>query len=90
MLAPGTEIFIKGRVKDQFGQVRLWDNATWVSAKIEVKGSNGATLSGGKVNITKEGEVEFRKVRRSKAMRVVNYFVLFCSNSPKFRSSSLS
>ena len=27
-----------------------------------MKGSNGATLSGGKVNVTKEGEVEFRKL----------------------------
>ncbi|GMH47906.1 hypothetical protein TL16_g00178 [Triparma laevis f. inornata] len=62
MLVPETEIFIKGRVKDQFGQVRQWDNSTWVSARIDVKGSNGATLSGGKVNVTKEGEVEFRKL----------------------------
>jgi len=45
-LLPGTNMRISLGLVDQYGQPRKWDNNTYVSAKLAVKGSGGAVLEG--------------------------------------------
>ena len=58
-LLPGTIITVSVNIYDQFGQFRNMDNSTYVSAKIEAKGADGAQLEGGRVNVTKQGVASF-------------------------------
>lgn len=61
-MLPGTQMSISLSVMDQFGQFRSWDNGTYVSAKLAVQGSQGATLQGGNVNVTDKGLVHFESL----------------------------
>jgi len=58
-LLPGTNMVISLNLVDQYGQFRNWDNDTYVSAKIAVKGSGGAVLEGKRVNVTENGVALF-------------------------------
>ena len=58
-LAPGVEINVQLHLLDQFGQFRWWDNSTYISARLDLKSSHGATLGGDRVNVTSSGAVEF-------------------------------
>jgi hypothetical protein len=58
-LLPGTNMVVSLHLMDQFGQFRKWDNDTYVSAKLALKGSGGAVLEGKRVNVTENGVVSF-------------------------------
>ena len=58
-LLPGTNMVISLHLMDQYGQFRKWDNDTYVSAKLALKGSGGAVLEGKRVNVTENGVVSF-------------------------------
>mmetsp|Transcript_8734 Transcript_8734/g.11339 ORF Transcript_8734/g.11339 Transcript_8734/m.11339 type:complete len:803 (-) Transcript_8734:175-2583(-) len=59
VLLPNSPFYVHLRLLDQFSQPMIWENSTWVSTSIPVKGSNGARIGGQTVNKTSAGQVQF-------------------------------
>ena len=64
-LHPKTDVQVTLNVRDQFDQLRPWDNATEVRASIDLARAHGATLDGFKHNKSVNGVVQFNFLRFS-------------------------